>query len=150
MVKLTVFAALFAALIAVVSATTYSTVDTEENPRQESCEQETKKQWMRHCHQWMMQRSGGGIRFYETPITLRSAVANPRIQEGHLKECCKEMKNIKSECRCAAIKQMVRRQQEYGMKEETQRMMMKRGESLPRMCKWEFPTECRMTGAVYF
>ncbi|KAG8386176.1 hypothetical protein BUALT_Bualt03G0121800 [Buddleja alternifolia] len=147
MAKLVIFAALFAVLVAIASATTYTTVVTttmdEENPRQ-SCQQEIKQQRMQHCMQWMMQMGG---RSYETPF-LRSAVANPRYQEEHLQECCQEMGNIRSECRCDAIKQMVMRQQEQ-MEEEMQEMMRRKAESLPRMCKWQSPTECPMR-ALYF
>lgn len=76
MAKLAVFAVLFAAFIALASATTYTTVvtttvDEEGNPHQMVT--------MRSCMQYMQSQMGRG------PY-------NPRYQDQGLQECCSELR----------------------------------------------------------
>lgn len=146
MAKLTVVAAvLFAALITVASATSYTTVvtttvDGEGNPEQ-SCQSEVQRVQMMHCMQWMQSQTGRSP--YEGSF-LRSAVANPRYQEEeHLQECCDELRSVSKPCRCEAMRHMMKQmQQQYGMEEEMQ-TMKERMQSLPQMCNMKSPTRCR-------
>ncbi|XP_073280562.1 2S seed storage albumin protein-like [Primulina huaijiensis] len=116
MTRVIAFAALFAALLAVASATTYTTVVTttmvdKENPRGrgESCMQEYEQQQkMSHCQMWM-QKAGG--RYLDASF-LRSTVSNPMRGQGeHLQQCCQQLEQISSPCRCEAMKMVWREQQ---------------------------------------
>uniref|UniRef100_M0ZKI9 2S albumin n=2 Tax=Solanum tuberosum TaxID=4113 RepID=M0ZKI9_SOLTU len=55
-----------------------------------------------------------------------------RNQQEHLQQCCQELRNIDTKCRCPALKMMVTREPE---------LMSQRARSLPRACNIE-PTEC--------
>ncbi|KAK6149334.1 hypothetical protein DH2020_016859 [Rehmannia glutinosa] len=135
MAKLTVFAAIFAALIALATASTYTTVVTttvvdEENPQQ--CQREIQQMRMTHCMQYMQTRSSGSQ--YE-PSFLRSAVANPRYQEEHLQECCDELKSVSSDCRGDAVRHLIKEmKQRYRTEEEMQQMIKDKAHALPSKC----------------
>ncbi|XP_073314174.1 2S seed storage protein 1-like [Primulina huaijiensis] len=153
MAKVIGFAALFTALLAVASATTYTTVVTttmvdEENPRGEgeSCMQEYQQQQrLRHCQMWM-QKMGG--RYLDASF-LRTAVSNPMRGQGeHLQECCQQLEQISSPCRCEAMKMMWREQkQEMGSKREEMQEMREMMENLPQMCGMQMREKCRMNAA---
>ncbi|XP_073307217.1 2S seed storage protein 1-like [Primulina huaijiensis] len=152
MAKVIAFAALFAALLAVASATTYTTVVTttmvdEENPRRgESCMQEYEQQQkMSHCQMWM-QKMGG--RFLDASF-LRSAVSNPMRGQGeHLQQCCQQLEQISSPCRCEAMKMMWREQQrEQGSRRGEMQEMREMVENLPQMCGMQMREQCRLNAA---
>ncbi|KAL2245316.1 2S seed storage protein 1 [Sesamum indicum] len=137
-----VLAVLFAA--ALVSASAHKTVVTTsvaeegEEENQRGCEWESRQCQMRHCMQWMRSMRGQ----YEESF-LRSAEAN-QGQFEHFRECCNELRDVKSHCRCEALRCMMRQmQQEYGMEQEMQQMQQMM-QYLPRMCGMSYPTECRM------
>ncbi|KAH6833639.1 hypothetical protein C2S53_019093 [Perilla frutescens var. hirtella] len=79
-----------------------------------SCEMEMEQKMpMRQCMMWM-----------------QGKMRNPRFQEEHLQECCGELMQFSSGCRCDAVKEMMMDVQQYGQREEMERMAC----SLPRMC----------------
>ncbi|KAK4439838.1 2S seed storage protein 1 [Sesamum alatum] len=135
-----VLAVLFAAaLMAATSASAYKTVVTTsvtaEEENQRGCERESHQCQMRHCMQWMRSMRGP----YEESF-VRSEVAN-QGQFEHFQECCNELRNVQSRCRCEALRCMMRRmQQEHGMEQQ----MMQTLQYLPRMCGMSSPTQCEM------
>ncbi|XP_075481362.1 2S seed storage albumin protein-like [Primulina tabacum] len=153
MTRVIAFAALFAALLAVASATTYTTVVTttmvdEENPRGrgESCMQEYEQQQkMSHCQMWM-QKAGG--RYLDASF-LRSTVSNPMRGQGeHLQQCCQQLEQISSPCRCEVMKMMWREQQmEQGSRREEMQEMREMVENLPQMCGMQMHEQCRLNAA---
>ncbi|KAK4439837.1 2S seed storage protein 1 [Sesamum alatum] len=139
-----VLAVLFAAaLMAATSTSAYKTVVTttvaeEMEENQGGCQWERQQCQMRHCMQLLRSMTGP----YEDSF-VRSEVAN-QGQFGQLRECCNELRNVQSQCRCEALRCMMRQmQQQYGMEQEMQQMMQK-AEYLPRMCGLTYPTQCRM------
>ncbi|KAL0443424.1 UNVERIFIED_CONTAM: 2S seed storage protein 1 [Sesamum latifolium] len=114
-----VLAVLFAA--ALMSASAHKTVVTtsveeEEVENQRGCERESRQCRMRHCMQWMRSMRGG----YEESF-MRSAEANQGQME-HFRECCNELRDVKSLCRCEALRCMMRQMQQEGMGQEMQHM----------------------------
>lgn len=132
MAKLTAFAALFVALIAVASAytTVVTTVVDEENPQQ-SCQMEVQRMQMSHCMQWMER----GISPYETTAFLRSAVANA---EEHQQECCSEMRKVRPDCHCDMVRKMMM------MRPMEPMMMMGKMHMMFSRCGMQFPMGCFM------
>ncbi|KAK4398518.1 2S seed storage protein 1 [Sesamum angolense] len=136
-----VLAVLFAA--ALMSASAHKTVVTtsvaeEEEENQRGCEWEGRQCQMRHCMQWMQSMRGP----YEDSL-MRSGEAN-QGQFEQFRECCNELRDVKSHCRCEALRCMMRQmQQEFGMGQEMQHMQQMM-QYLPRMCGMSYPTECRM------
>ncbi|GFP88254.1 2s seed storage protein 1 [Phtheirospermum japonicum] len=144
MAKLSAFAAVFAALIALSAAATYTTttVVTEINPQRQSCETEIQGMPMTHCKKYLATLS----RPYE-PSFLRSAVANPaRYAEEHLEECCDEeccdeMRSISSSCRGDAARHMIKEMKEMWGQEEMQKMMVEKARAIPQKCNLRrYPT----------
>ncbi|KAK3024300.1 hypothetical protein RJ639_043162 [Escallonia herrerae] len=153
MAKLTILAAALLALLALAEASTYRTTITtttieEENPRgggsQRCREQFHQQQQLRHCQMYMRQGSQ-----YDAELALAMVDGvNPQRQQ-HLTECCRQLRNIDEQCRCQAIREMVRQQQMGGgsQQEEMQEMAQK-AQYLPRRCNME-PQQCQIR-AVWF
>ncbi|KAL0443379.1 UNVERIFIED_CONTAM: 2S seed storage protein 1 [Sesamum latifolium] len=139
-----VLALLFAA--ALMSASAHKTVVTtsvaEEEENQRGCERESRQCRMRHCMQWMRSMRGG----YEDSF-VRSAEAN-QGQFEHFRECCNELRDVQSQCRCEALRCMMRQMQQEGMGQEMQQMQQMM-QYLPRMCGMSYPTECRMGWPIF-
>nr|ABB60053.1 2S albumin precursor isoform 3 [Sesamum indicum] len=137
-------AVLFLMAAASASASAHKTVVTttaaEEEENQQWCEWESQQCRMGHCMQWMR-----SVRVPYEESFVRSAVADQgRFEEEHLRQCCNELRAVKSQCRCEALRCMMRRMmQEYGREQEMQQMMQK-AEYLPRMCGMSYPTQCRL------
>ncbi|KAL0353595.1 UNVERIFIED_CONTAM: 2S seed storage protein 1 [Sesamum angustifolium] len=131
---------LMAAACASAHKTVVTTTVAEEEENQGGCQWESQQCQMRHCMQYMRSMRGP----YEESF-VRSAVANQgRFEEQQLQQCCDELRGVKSQCRCEALRCMMRRMmQEYGMEQEMQQMMQK-AQYLPRMCGMSYPTQCRM------
>ncbi|KAL0399273.1 UNVERIFIED_CONTAM: 2S seed storage protein 1 [Sesamum radiatum] len=119
-----VLAVLFAA--ALMSASAHKTVVTttvvEEEENQGGCQWESQQCRMRRCMQYMRSMRGP----YEDSF-VRSEVANQgRFEEEQLRQCCNELRDVKSQCRCEALRCMMRRMmQEYGMEQDVQQMRQK-------------------------
>ncbi|KAL1823428.1 hypothetical protein ACET3Z_010206 [Daucus carota] len=59
--------------------------------------------------------------------------------DEHKKECCTQFKNIKKSCRCKAIKEMVRQQQQGQMESDDRDQMVKDAMNIPSICKINMP-----------
>ncbi|XP_057777557.1 2S sulfur-rich seed storage protein 1-like [Salvia miltiorrhiza] len=116
-------AALILLLVAVGSASAYSY-----RPRGEQCEREVEEQMpMRSCMMWAeskMRREpyADGDAFFRI---------GRRYREEHLDDCCEKLRQVSSECRCQAVKEMMMEMPQGQM--EMQRMMC------------SLPTKCRMS-----
>lgn len=62
-------------------------------------------------------------------------------QEEHKKDCCSQFRNIKRSCRCMAIKEMVREQQQGQMESEDREKMVKDAMNIPSVCHIDMPQE---------
>lgn len=151
MAKLTIVAALLVSLLAIGEASTYRTTITtttieEDNPsgrQTERCRQEVQTQQLTHCQMYL--RSSQRSSYND--MTLRMVV-NPQ-QMQHLQECCEQLEKVDQQCRCEAIKEIVRKQQQQGQVQgERMEQMVQKARELPRMCHME-PQECQIQ-AVYF
>ncbi|KAK3024301.1 hypothetical protein RJ639_043163 [Escallonia herrerae] len=152
MAKLTILAAALLALLALAEASTYRTTITtttieEENPRgggsRQRCQEQFQQQ-LRHCQMYMRQGSP-----YDAGLALAMVVGVNPQQQQHLRECCQQLRNIDEECRCEAIRQMVRQQQMGGGSQQEQMQgMAQKAQYLPRRCNME-PQQCQIR-AVWF
>lgn len=63
------------------------------------------------------------------------------INQGqeHLQQCCQELRNIDTQCRCPALSRMVT--QERGSQGEEAQRMLGKARYIPRMCNIQ-PTQC--------
>ncbi|KAK3021277.1 hypothetical protein RJ639_047268 [Escallonia herrerae] len=154
MAKLTILAAALLALLALAEASTYRTTITtttieEENPhhggsRQRCREQFQQQQQLRHCQMYMRQGSP-----YDAGLALAMVTGVNPQQQQHLRECCQQLRNIDEQCRCEAIRQMVRQQQMGGGSQQEQiQEMAQKAQYLPRRCNME-PQQCQIR-AVWF
>ncbi|KAL1553270.1 2S sulfur-rich seed storage protein 1-like [Salvia divinorum] len=106
MAKLTALILLIVAIVGSASAYSY---------RGDRCEQEVEKVMpMRSCMMWAESKM------------RRGPHAN---KEEHLSECCSELGQVSSECRCKAVKEMMMEMPQRQV--EMQRMMC----SLPTKCQ---------------
>ncbi|KAK2984810.1 hypothetical protein RJ640_004635 [Escallonia rubra] len=154
MAKLTILAAALLALLALAEASTYRTTITtttieEENPRgsgsQERCRRQfQQQQQLRHCQ--MYTRQG---RQYDAELALAMVDGVNPQQQQHLRECCQQLRNVDEQCRCQAIREMVRQQQMGGgSQQEEMKEMAQKAQYLPRKCNME-PQQCQIR-AVWF
>ncbi|KAK1391809.1 AAI domain-containing protein [Heracleum sosnowskyi] len=92
--------ALFSLTISATTITTITTTIVDENTSK--CTQTIEPmQQLRHC-----------MMYISPKISLMNA------QEEHKEECCSQFRKINKSCRCMAIKEMVRQQQQGQMESE--------------------------------
>ncbi|KAL6976272.1 hypothetical protein U1Q18_025059 [Sarracenia purpurea var. burkii] len=147
--------ALTEAAAASLRTTITTTVVEEDNPRgsQDRCRQQMQRQQeLRHC-QGRTEGCGGGpppemyLSEGRRSEIVMTTGQNPQRQE-HLQQCCQQLENMDEQCRCEAIKMMVRRQQQEEGEREEMREMMQEAEKLPSMCNLS-PRRCQIR-AVWF
>lgn len=133
-IKVALAAALLVALVAVASATTYTTtaIDEETNPRSQQCRQQVQGRQFRACQSYLQQRSRSSPYVEEDP----EIEANP--QRESVEECCEQLREMdRNQCGCEAIKQAVRQAQQGGRSYQTgqSEQMYQKARQLPRMCR---------------
>ncbi|XP_059282658.1 2S seed storage albumin protein-like [Lycium ferocissimum] len=134
MAKLSLAAALLLCLLAVASANSFTITVTEDdidNPSQ-SCQEQIQRQRLNHCRMYLSRS-----RQYELSMVTDDDKSN-QAQE-HLQQCCQEMRNMDTQCRCQALRRMV--SQERGTQGQQAERMLGRARYLPRMCNIQ-PTQC--------
>ncbi|XP_073047260.1 2S seed storage albumin protein-like [Primulina eburnea] len=149
--NLALAAALLVAMVSLAAANTYTTtvstttIDDEDNRgRQQECQQQVQGRQFRSCQRYFQQGREGG-RFDSVDGELLLAL-NRGKQSGSLKECCNELRNVNEECRCEAIRQVVKEQQQGGpgyQGEEIQEVY-ERARELPRRCQFTRPQQCQL------
>lgn len=141
MASLKLFSVIFIVLLGVAAATTYTTTVTtittteDEGRSSEQCEGEIQSKELDMCESFLSTESG----------RLRMIVQRGEQEQDEQKQCCKQLKQVKSQCRCAAIEDVVK-QQMKGSKQSMQTPKMKKvlqkAQNLPRACDWQQPQEC--------
>ncbi|KAK6785562.1 hypothetical protein RDI58_019017 [Solanum bulbocastanum] len=122
--KISLVAALLLCLLAFANANRFSVTVTEddiENPQ--SCQEQMQSHRLNHCRMLLSRKELSMVTDDDDEM---------RNQQEHLQQCCQELRNIDTKCRCPALKTMVTREPE---------LMSQRARSLPRACNIE-PTEC--------
>ncbi|KAH0654143.1 hypothetical protein KY289_031821 [Solanum tuberosum] len=124
--KISLVAVLLLCLLAFANANTFSvtvavTEDDIDNPQ--SCQEQIQSQKLNHCRMLLSRKELSMVTKDDHEM---------RNQQEHLQQCCQELRNIDTKCRCPALKTMVTRVPE---------LMSQRARSLPRACNIE-PTEC--------
>ncbi|KAL8127252.1 hypothetical protein AgCh_014242 [Apium graveolens] len=127
--------ALFSLTISATTITTITTTIVDENASK--CTQKIQPmQQLNHCMMYISPKM--------SPMNA---------QEEHKERCCSQFKNIKRSCRCMAIKEMVREQQQQGqMESEEREQMVKDAMNIPSKEeeKDKKEEEEREKGEVYF
>ncbi|PSS06160.1 2S sulfur-rich seed storage protein large chain 1B like [Actinidia chinensis var. chinensis] len=148
MVKLTILAAAFVALLALASVSSHRTtitttvVEEEENPgQQQQCrEQIQSQQNLRHCQMYLAQV---GRDYYDVAMVTDR---NPQ-QQQHLRECCQQLQKIDEECRCEGVRMAVRQQQGQREREEMGQIMQM-AQDLPSKCNLS-PRRCQIQASWF-
>ncbi|KAL1811496.1 hypothetical protein ACET3Z_021561 [Daucus carota] len=154
MASLKLFGALFIALFAVATATTYTTTVTtittttedegssSQQGSQQQCRKEIQSKDFNMCEKFLMQgqQQGGG--------SLRMIVQSDQVKEGQQDmqtQCCEQLRQVKPMCRCAAIQDVLKQQMEGGQSMQSQKMkqMLQKAQNLPSQCNFDQPQECR-------
>nr|QRM12803.1 2S albumin [Anacardium occidentale] len=132
MAKLIVLLSAFAVLLLVANASVYRTtveVEEENSSRGQSCQQQFEEQQrFRHCQMYMQQEIKGsqGGRWLRTGVNQRQEC---------FRQCCQELQEVDTRCRCQNLEQMVRYQQQQGQfRGEEVEELYETASELPRMC----------------
>lgn len=123
MAKLILLLATFALFLLLANASIRTTVEiNEDNPQgQESCQQQCQQQQqLSHCQMYMRQQSQKGGQWDN--------------QQQQLHECCRQMQQMDSRCRCQCLEQALRRQQQQQYGGQEMQEMYETASQLPRMC----------------
>ncbi|XP_010267883.1 PREDICTED: 2S sulfur-rich seed storage protein 2-like [Nelumbo nucifera] len=126
MARSIILVALLVGLVAIAEASTYrttviTTIIEHHQSQSEMCREEMQKHPLNECRRYMQS--------WQSAVLLRGNAGNVP------QECCEELENMKDDCMCEGIHQMVQQQhQKYQREEKQQEQMMKKAEKLPSMC----------------
>lgn len=115
--------ALFSLTISATTITTITTTIVDENAGK--CTQKIQP----------MQQLGHCMMYISPKMSPMNA------QEEHREECCSQFKQIKRSCRCMAIKEMVREQQQGQMESQDREKMVGDAMNIPSVCQIDMPQE---------
>ncbi|KAL1545702.1 2S albumin seed storage protein-like [Salvia divinorum] len=140
--KAALTAALLMALVAVASATTFTTTSFEEegNPRQQQCRQQLQGREFRSCQRYFSQRSSPYEE--EEEVLEMSTGRQTQHRQPYLNECCEQLRDMdRYQCGCEAIKHAVQQAQQqqggrsrYQTGQSESEQIYQKARSLPRMC----------------
>lgn len=148
MASLKLFGAIFIVLFAVATATTYTTTVTtitttedegssQQGSRQQ-CQSEIQRKDLDMCESFLsMEQGSGRLRM----IVQRGEHGQEQDQQ---KQCCQQLQQVRSQCRCAAIEDVVKQQLHGSQSMQSQKMqkVLHKARDLPRSCDWQQPQEC--------
>ncbi|KAK3199509.1 hypothetical protein Dsin_022924 [Dipteronia sinensis] len=123
MAKLTLLLATFALFLLAANATVYRTsvVINDEESRsghQQRCQQQ---QELSHCKMFLSQR-------------IQGYGPNPG-QQQHIQQCCQQLEQLDTECRCPGLERVTRSQVRQGqLGEQEKRQIIQTAQSIPSMC----------------
>ncbi|KAF5730576.1 putative 2S sulfur-rich seed storage protein precursor large subunit [Tripterygium wilfordii] len=140
MAKFTVFLATLAVLLLLTEASIYRTtiqID-EENPsgqgQQGECQEQIRRQQnLRHCQEYIRQQS-----------QQRGRRGDHQGQD--IDQCCDQLEELETRCRCQGLQQAVREQQSQrrGQQPQEERRMLDVARDIPSMCDLQ-PRECQFS-----
>ncbi|XP_073042172.1 2S seed storage albumin protein-like [Primulina eburnea] len=150
--NLALAAALLVAMLSLATANTYTTTFTttivdETNPGQhQQCRQQLQGRRFRSCQRYLQQGREGGR--YDDSEDEDLPTLNPGEQSESLRQCCNDLRNVNEQCRCEAIRQAVREQQQEGggYQGEGFQQVYERARNLPRRCHLDRPQQCQLSG----
>ncbi|KAF9687654.1 hypothetical protein SADUNF_Sadunf02G0115600 [Salix dunnii] len=127
-----VLATLLLALIANASSyrTTVTTVEFDDQSsrgRSGSCQEQIRRVELGSCEQYVSQS--------RSRIALRG-IHSSRGDQGHVQQCCQQMRQVDRQCQCDALRSMIEeqtQQQRRPEQEETQEAM-RRATEIQRQC----------------
>ncbi|KAL8516937.1 hypothetical protein ACS0TY_015258 [Phlomoides rotata] len=131
-IKIALAAALLVALVALARATTYTTIvttiDDENNPKQQ-CKQMVQGRQFQACQQYLRHGSQ-----YQEGTGMRGVY--PIWDEQQVKdECCRSLRNLENQgCECEGIQQAaMKAQQQMGQGQQSEQVYQ-RAQQLPQTC----------------
>nr|XP_009617265.1 2S sulfur-rich seed storage protein 2-like [Nicotiana tomentosiformis] len=138
--KLSLAAALLLCLLVVASANTITATATEgeyENQGSQRCQEQIQRQRLNHCRMYLSRSR----QYYGDELSMVTDDDERNQGQEHLQQCCQELRNMDTQCRCEALRRMM--MQERGSRgQESEQILMERARYLPRMCNIQ-PTQCR-------
>ncbi|KAJ4726134.1 2S albumin seed storage protein [Melia azedarach] len=140
MAKLTLLLASFALFLLVANASIYrTTVEIDdENGREQSCqEQIQQQQQLRHCQMYMMQRVRGRQQ--------ESWLLDNQQQQQHLRQCCQELQQLDTRCRCQGLEQAARQGQQQVRGQEMQEELYETASNIPQRCNIQPRQGCQFS-----
>ncbi|MCD7450954.1 hypothetical protein HAX54_009102 [Datura stramonium] len=127
-------AALVLCLLAVASANTFTVTVTEEEDNPQRCQEQIQ---LNHCRMYL----SGRRQYYGDELSMVTDEDEINQGQEHLQQCCQELRNIDTQCRCPALKRLVTQARGSAQSQEAERMLG-RARYLPRMCNIQ-PIQCR-------
>ncbi|KAK2639534.1 hypothetical protein Ddye_027329 [Dipteronia dyeriana] len=137
MAKLTLLLATFALFLLAANATIYRTsvvIDDKENRsgHQQRCQQQFQQQQeLSHCKMFLSQR-------------IQGYGPNPgqQQQQQHIQQCCQQLEQLDTECRCPGLERLTRSQMRRGrLGDHQKRQIIQIAQSIPSMCS-KRPMQC--------
>ncbi|PHU26005.1 hypothetical protein BC332_04337 [Capsicum chinense] len=130
--KISLVAALLLCLLTFASANTC--IDNIDNPP--SCQEQMQSQRLNHCRMYLSRN----LQYYgdELSMVTDNDEINPPIEVCR-QDCCQELRDIDTQCRCPALLKMV--MQEPGTQGQEAEPMLGKARYLPRICNIQ-PTQC--------
>ncbi|OIT39081.1 PREDICTED: 2S sulfur-rich seed storage protein 1-like [Nicotiana attenuata] len=137
--KLSLAATLLLCLLVVASANTVTATATEdeyENQGSQRCQEQIQRQRLNHCRMYLSRSR----QYYGDDLSMVTDDDESNQGQQFLQQCCQELRNMDTQCRCEALRRMM--MQERGSRGQESERMMGRARYLPRMCNIQ-PTQCR-------
>ncbi|KAK4714861.1 hypothetical protein R3W88_020768 [Solanum pinnatisectum] len=136
--KISLVAALLLCLLAFANANRFSVTVTEddiENPQ--SCQEQMQSHRLNHCRMYVSRSH----QYYNDNLSMVTDDDHEINQtQEHLQQCCQELRNMDTQCRCPALKKMVIQDCGSGQCQESTRLFGK-ARYIPHMCNLQ-PTRC--------
>ncbi|KZV34983.1 2S albumin precursor [Dorcoceras hygrometricum] len=151
--NLALTAALVVAMLSLAAANTYTTtitttIDDIDNPgQQQQCQRQLQGRRFQSCQRYLQQGRQGGRDDSEDGELVLPAESRGEQSES-LRQCCDELRQVNERCRCEAIKQAVREQQQEGGGYRGQEFeeVYDRARNLPQRCQMRHPRQCQLSG----
>ncbi|KAJ4726133.1 2S albumin seed storage protein [Melia azedarach] len=146
MAKPTVFLATFTLFLLAANASIYRTtveIDDENPIRGRSCqEQIQQQQQLRHCQMHLRQQ----IRSQREEPWGSSSDDNQ--QQQHLRQCCQQLQELDTRCRCQGLEQAVRRQEQQGqLRGQEMQQLYETASNIPRRCNIQPRQGCDLSSS---
>ncbi|KAI4374759.1 hypothetical protein MLD38_012716 [Melastoma candidum] len=142
----------FLALLFQASASPYRTtlvingdpaLDRREQPRRqaEGCQGRVQAQQLQSCRQYLRGASGKGSQGYivlprEGGGGQQGQQEQQKQQQQQLQQCCQQLKQVEDKCRCEALKEIVRQEQQQQPTQQPSQpgQIQQRASALPAAC----------------
>ncbi|KAK1360772.1 AAI domain-containing protein [Heracleum sosnowskyi] len=150
MASLKLFSSIFIVLFAVAASTTYTTtvttITTTEDEGSSSqqgsrhqCQKEIQSKDLDMCKSFLSMEQGGSGR-----LRMIVETGEQGQEQDEQKQCCQQLKQVRSQCRCAAIEDVVKQQIKgrQSMHNPKIQKVLQKARNLPTACDWQQPQQC--------